>query len=279
MSIRRTIHPYRIVEALLLVFLFQSCALTPGQSAKTNAKADEFTVDLPNLPQGAVPLRLVRISPGSFLMGSPESEAGRDANEGPQHRVTISKEFYLGAYEITQAQWKALMGNNPSTDIGLNFPVNKVSWDDCQHFIRQLNSLKTGGCFRLPTEAEFEYVARAGTLTASYLGDDVPIAEWEQRAWFRNNSDGELHPVGQLKPNPWGLYDLFGNVWEWCQDWYAPYSPDPRVDPIGPSTGQEKVFRGSSWMGRPEYLRSADRGKFPPDSQRNTGGLRIAWSE
>ncbi|MEW6239064.1 MAG: formylglycine-generating enzyme family protein [Candidatus Omnitrophota bacterium] len=279
MRIQRSIRQYRIVGALLLVFFILSCAMTPEQSAKTKAATAEFTVDLPNLPQGAVPLRLVRISPGSFLMGSPESEAGREANEGPQHRVMISKDFYLGAYEITQAQWKALMGNNPSTDAGRDFPVNKVSWDDCQHFIRQLNSLKTGGCFRLPTEAEFEYAARAGTQTASYLGNDVSDEDWEKYAWFRNNSDGELHSVGQLKPNPLGLYDLFGNVWEWCQDWYGPYSPDPQIDPIGMDWGEEKVMRGSSWMGRPEYLRSADRGKFPPDSQRNTGGLRIAWSE
>jgi formylglycine-generating enzyme required for sulfatase activity len=241
-------------------------------------QGSEVIVPIPNLPPDVIPLTLVRIPSGSFMMGSPENEWGREANEGPRHQVVISKWFYLGKYEVTQAQWQAIMGDNPSTEIDPNFPVNRVSWFDAQKFFDRIEALIQDGNFRFPTEAEWEYAARAGNTTPNFIGDDVDAEELMQYAWFRNNSEGMLNRVGQKKPNPWGLHDMMGNVWEWVQDWYGPYFGQPQVDPVGPEIGQEKVFRGGSWMARTEWMRAADRGKFSPDNRRNTGGVRVAWS-
>ncbi|MGC9329894.1 MAG: formylglycine-generating enzyme family protein, partial [Candidatus Hinthialibacter sp.] len=243
------------------------------------SKAREWVVDLPGLKEGETPLAMRLIPAGSFQMGSPESEEGHEENESPVHSVTISRDFYLGKYEITQAQWIAVMETNPSTEYGPNFPVNRVNWYDCQDFLRRLNKIVNKGKFRLPTEAEREYACRAGTTTMTYFGDNPTPEMLEEHAWMRTNSDGELHDVGLLKPNPWGLHDMLGNVWEWCEDWYAPYPAQAQVDPQGALLGTEKVFRGASWMARPEWIRCADRGKFTPDNRRNTGGFRIAYSD
>jgi formylglycine-generating enzyme required for sulfatase activity len=240
---------------------------------------NEKLAALPNLPDGALPLLLVKIPAGTFQMGSPESERFREENEGPVHPVAISKDFYLGNYEVTQAQWLALMETNPSTQLGDNLPVNRVNWQDAQEFLQKLNELFGESGYRLPTEAEWEYACRAGTTTATYFGDEVTEEQMADHAWYRGNSEGELHPVGQLQANAWGLFDLYGNVWEWCSDWYGPYTADAVTDPRGPETGEEKVFRGASWMGRFEYLRSADRAKFKPENRQHTGGFRIAWSD
>ncbi len=264
-----------------LLLLIVSCAAQELKEQTADAvqfQGREVVIELPNLPNDAVPLVMVRIPSGEFMMGSPEDEWGREPNEGPQHKVIISHDFYLGKYEVTQAQWLALMDENPSTQIGANLPVNRVSWYDVQEYLERLNNLVEEGLFHLPTEAEREYAARAGTDMTTYFGDRPTIEETMEHAWFRRNSEGEIHPVGQKKPNPWGLYDMYGNVWEWTADWYGPYFHQAQTDPAGPKLGTEKVFRGASWMARHEYLRAADRGKFTPGNRRNTGGFRIAWS-
>ncbi len=248
-------------------------------SFSSECSMEEWKVDLPGMKEDAKPLIMVKIPAGSFMMGSPASEEGHEENEAPLHKVTISKDFYLGKYEITQEQWLALMKKNPSTEEDANFPVNRVSWNDCQEFIKKLNKLTGKKGFRLPTEAEREYACRAGTSTKVYFGADPSDEEYEKHAWLRTNSEGELHVVGSLKSNPWGLYDILGNVWEWCSDWYGPYKAGDQTDPQGPETGTEKVFRGGSWMARPIWIRAADRGKFTPENRRNTGGLRVAFSE
>lgn len=191
-------------------------------------------------------IAFVWIPPGSFRMGVPSGPDAQDS-ETPQHPVTISQGFYLGKFEVTQAQWVAVMGSNPSQFRDLSRPVERVSWDDVQTFIRRLNAQEGVQLYRLPTEAEWEYAARAGTETAFYWGDDASlVAEY---AWYDANSEKQTHPVGQKRPNGWGLYDMAGNVWEWVQDWYGEqyYKTAPTVDPPGPRTGTSRVVRGGGW--------------------------------
>lgn len=227
----------------------------------------------------SIPLQLQWIPAGTFTMGSPNDEPGRDADEGPPHRVSISKGFYIGTYEVTQIQWEVLMNENPAVfrrlpDAG-NRPVESVSWQDCQKFLRRLNGLNLGD-FRLPTEAEWEYACRAGASTAFYWGDDRLYREVDEHAWVNSRSYAMTHPVGQKKPNAWGLYDMSGNVWEWCSDWYAPYpSQEEREDPQGPSEGKAKVFRGGSWYDFPVSQRSANRHRHGLDQGYTAIGFRL----
>ena len=209
-------------------------------------------------------MEFVLIPAGTFEMGSND---GRD-NEKPVHQVTISQPFYLGKYQVTQGQWEAVMGKNPSEFQGdANPPVENVSWHDAQEFIKKLNDRASGDIYRLPTEAEWEYAARTGTMTAYSFGHDPELLD--QYGWHKGNSGAKTHPVGQLKPNPWGLYDMYGNVWEWVADWYAEtYPSDPQTDPKGPQNGEIRVLRGGSIVSPPVYLRSARRGRFRPESRR-----------
>ena len=175
--------------------------------------------------------------------------------------MRITKPFYLGKYLVTQEQWEAVMGNNPSRFKGPKNPVETVSWDDCQQFLDKLNAKVgvRGGKFQLPTEAQWEYACRAGSTTTYCFGDDESgLGEY---AWYATNSGGRTHPVGEKKPNAWGLYDMHGNVWEWCQDWYdgSYYANSPTDDPTGPTTGSSRVFRGGSWRERARGCRSALR--------------------
>jgi formylglycine-generating enzyme required for sulfatase activity len=206
-------------------------------------------------------IEFVLIQPGEFLMGS---NSGFD-DEKPPHQVRISKPFYLGQYEVTQGQWQAVMGRNPSSLAGeATLPVENVSWEDVQEFVRRLNAKEGGPKYRLPTEAEWEYAARAGTSTAYSFGDsERQLGEY---AWYYDNSGIKTHPVGQKKPNAWGLYDMHGNVEEWVQDWYGPYKAGAAVDPAGPSSGSSRVSRGG---GRTiaRYCRSAIRRSYPPGSR------------
>ncbi len=267
-----------VIPALLLL-----CSCIHGDQiefGENPPKGEEWTVELPGLPADATPLVLVHIPAGSFLMGSPESEEGRDPDEGPVHKVTLTEDFYMGMYEVTQAQWMTLMEENRSTEIDPNYPVNKVNWFDCQEFLRRLNEYHNTDGFRLPTEAEREYACRAGTTTATYFGEDPTSEEIAEHAWYREIITwDELHEVGLKKPNPWGLHDMHGNVSEWCQDWFGPYPSTNQVNPTGPVDGTEKVIRGASWRARPQWIRSADRGHFPPDNRRNTIGFRVVWSK
>ena len=199
-----------------------------------------------------VKLEMVLIPGGRVPDGLARFGQGRLSDEKPQHRVRITKPFYLGKYLVTQEQWEAVMGSNPSHFKGPKNPVEQVSWDDCQKFLEKLNA-KSGpgaGKFQLPTEAQWEYACRAGSTTRYCFGDDESgLGEY---AWYGANSGGKTHPVGEKKPNAWGLYDMHGNVWEWCQDWYdgGYYANSPTDDPTGPATGSYRVFRGGGWVAR-----------------------------
>ena len=203
-----------------------------------------------------VKLEMILIPAGKFVMGSPESEKGRSKGE-TQHEVTLTKPFYMGKYEVTQEQWKAVMGTvflwfggNPSSNKGAKYPVTNVSWNDCQDFIKKLNT-KTNGSYRLPTEAEWEYACRAGTTTAYSYGDSIT----------KNDSNVEglsTKVVGSYKPNAFGLYDMHGNVWEWCEDWKVDYPKEAVIDPKGPEAGKNRVLRGGSFTGVGMHSRSAN---------------------
>ena len=222
------------------------------------------------------------IPKGTFTMGSPEQEIDRDADEGPIHQVRISRDFYLGKFEVTQAQWKAVMGYNPAIfqqqSTHLQHPVESVSWSACQTFIEKLNQLGIGH-FRLPTEAEWEYACRAGTQSRYYWGEGKQEKEANEYGWINSRSFAMTHPVGQKKPNAWGLYDMNGNVWEWCQDWYGPYASSKQRDPQGPDTGKNKVFRGGSWFDFAPTQRSANRHRHGLEKAYTAIGLRLVWSE
>jgi len=220
---------------------------------------------------GGVTMEFVLIHPGSFMMGS---EKG-NYDEKPVHKVTISKPFYLGKCEVTQEQWQALMSANPAKFKGPKYPVEEVSWEDCQAFLQKLSEKVAGGGFRLPTEAEWEYACRAGSTTDFCYGDDQ--AGLSEYAWYHNNSKDTTHPVGQKKANSWGLFDMHGNVWEWCADRIGAYAPDALTDPKGPGTGDLRVLRGGSWRHLAQSCRSAVRNRYKPDDQSNTNlGLRTA---
>ncbi|MGE0128339.1 MAG: SUMF1/EgtB/PvdO family nonheme iron enzyme [Blastocatellales bacterium] len=219
-------------------------------------------------------LEMVRVPAGSFTMGSPDSESDRSPDEGPQHNVTVPR-FYIGKHEVTQAQWKAVMGNNPSRfQGGDNLPVEQVSWNDAKEFCLKLKQM-TGKEYRLPSEAEWEYAARAGT-TGAYAGN------LDSMAWYSNNSDSKTHPVGQKQPNAFGLFDMHGNVWEWCEDvWHNRYGEqhgNPPADGSAWLSGGDsryRVLRGGSWFVRSIYCRSAYRGGNEPDTRINYDGFRV----
>lgn len=222
---------------------------------------------------------MMYVKGGTFTMGA-TSEQGSDADsdEKPTHRVTLSN-FYIGKYEVTQALWKAVMGNNPSNWKGDNLPVETVSWYDCQTFIRKLNAL-TGKNFRLPTEAEWEFAARGGNNSRGYkyagsnnIGDV---------AWYDGNSGSKTHTVGAVgtkSPNELGIYDMSGNVWEWCQNWFGSYSSASQTNPAGASSGSDRVLRGGSWDSYAGYCRSSNRLSGTSDGRNNRYGLRLVLSQ
>jgi formylglycine-generating enzyme required for sulfatase activity len=220
-----------------------------------------------------VKLEMVLIPAGKFKMGSPASEKGRRDNE-TQHEVTLTKPFYMGKYEVTQEQWEAVMGDNPSSSKtkGAKLPVTDVSWNDCQDFIKKLNASTKGG-YRLPTEAEWEYTCRAGTSTAYSYGDNLSMSD-------ANTHGASIKAVGSYKPNAFGLYDMHGNVWEWCEDWYGAYSAgavtDPRTDPRGLAPAKRRVLRGGSFYVVESYARSSARNDFTPTVRGNGVGFRLA---
>ncbi len=204
--------------------------------------------------KNSIGMEFVLIPAGTFEMGSTKG----DKDEQPVHTVTISKPFYMGKYEVTQAQWQEIMGSNPSLFQGDGSrPVEQVWFDVVQDFIGKLNAKEGKNHYRLPTEAEWEYAARAGTTTAYSFGDDA--AQLGEYAWYKDNASGQTHPVGQKKPNAWGLYDMHGNVWEWVQDWYQRYSPEAVTDPQGPQSGTHRSRRGGAWNNFAKICRSANR--------------------
>ena len=227
-----------------------------------------------------VTMKLVLIPAGTFTMGSPKTEKGRSNGEGPQHEVTISKPFYMGVTEVTQEQYEAVVGKNPAEFKGMKNPVEKVSWDDAVAFCKAL-SKKTGKSIHLPTEAEWEYACRAGTKTAFCFGDDAAklddYAWYRERAWEKDNGTMKSQPVAQKKPNVWGLYDMHGNVWEWCSDRYSLSYANGKavVDPQGAPSGRHRVLRGGSWRSPTRFRRSAHRYANTPDSGSKYYGFRV----
>jgi formylglycine-generating enzyme required for sulfatase activity len=215
------------------------------------------------LAKGVV-TRLRWIPLGRFLMGSPDDETGRWQNEGPQHWVTLSRGFWLADAPCTQAEWKVVMGTDPSDFKGGDLPVERVSWEECQEFCGRLRSRFPGLEARLPTEAEWEYACRAGTTNSYNDGSACTEVEGkdpalEKLGWFDRNTGEKTHPVRQKEANRWGLYDMHGNVWEWCEDWFDGYNAGDQVDPAGPASGSLRAVRGGSWYNYARGCRSASR--------------------
>lgn len=244
------------------------------------------------------------IPAGSFIMGSPAgsgdddhrphwpSEPGRSTLEH-QHIVTLTKPYYIQTTEITQNQWTQITGSNPShfTNCGLECPVEQVSWEDVQIFVAALNAAEgrtnctttPNTCYSLPTEAQWEYAARAGSITAFYNGNITSTdcsgdPNLDKIGWYCANADNTTHPVAQKAPNDWGLYDMSGNVMEWCQDRHGNYPDGPLTDPQGPSSGQNRIYRGGNWNYAALYGRSAFRLNVPPSHSNNILGFRLSLS-
>jgi formylglycine-generating enzyme required for sulfatase activity len=242
-----------------------ACSSGKGTSAEIGANASK---------RAATPLvEFVEIQPGTFRMGcSPGDEQCLDT-ETPAHMVSITKGFYLGRYEVTQAQWQAAMGKNPSQFKGDTRPVERVSWNDVQGFIANLNARKDGYHYRLPTEAEWEYAARAGSA-------DSGLSNLDQVAWFGDNSADQTHPVGQKRANRWGLYDMQGNVWEWVQDWHGQYPREKVTDPNGPVSEKEYTVIGKGGPVPSGYLpyRVLRGGSFGEKDRRELRlSFRFGW--
>ena len=245
-------------------------------STSLNAVGSSTSGSVITLPvKDGVNIEMVKVEAGSFDMGAtPEMENPSDW-EKPVHRVTLTNNYYIGKYEVTQALWKIVMGSNPSNSKGDNLPVEKVSWNDCQKFISKLNKL-TGKSFRLPTEAEWEYAARGGNKSRGYqYSGSNTIGDV---AWYDGNSGSKTHAVGTKQPNELGAFDMTGNVWEWCQDWFNRYSSSPQTNPIGAVSGSCRVYRGGSWC-YSGYCRCSCRFDGTPDFRNGDLGLRLVLSE
>jgi len=263
-------------------FLLLAAALTAALTlASCPPSAERQTIMLP----GDVPLEMVWIAPGTFMMGRYVGEQDSFVREDPQHMVTLTQGFWLGKYEVTQRQWGALMENVPWSghtyvSHDLDSPAVWVTWDDAYSFIAALNR-HTGLVFRLPSEAEWEYACRAGTTTRFYWGDDPTYTVGNAYTWWKGNTDSGYfaNPVGQKLPNGWGLHDMSGNVLEWCDDRYGGYSSESVLDPVGAESGQLRLLRGGAGNSAEYDCRSASRtfGREPNLALRNFG-FRIALS-
>jgi len=236
--------------------------IEPGKKSKPATPSPTPHKPIVNRTRRAAPkIEMVLVPGGDFLMGSPESEPDHISNEGPQHRVDVSS-FYIGKYEVTQAQWSAVMSDNPSHFRGDDLPVEGVSWEEAKEFCRRLSQM-TGKEYRLPTEAEWEYACRAGT-TGAYAGD------LDAMAWYIENSKYKLHPVGQKLPNKFGLYDMLGNAWEWCEDVYHDgYAGAPTDGSAWLSGGDSirRMLRGGTYVHQAQFCRTAFRFYFYYDGR------------
>ena len=226
-------------------------------------------------------IEFILVPEGEFDMGSPIREKRRKLWESPVHRVKLERPFYLGKYPVTQAQWQRIMGNNPSFFRGERLPVESISWEEVQEFLRKLNEMENTCSYRLPTEAEWECAARAGTTTGYSFGEEAP--ELYEYAWFLKNSGLNTHPVGLKKPNPWGFYDMYGNVGEWVQDEYhisykgAPSDGKAWETPLSAAISKPvRVRRGGGWNGNAGCCRSAERLFAAQDRRFNSLGFRVA---
>jgi formylglycine-generating enzyme required for sulfatase activity len=239
---------------------------------------------VPSLPKEITDssgIKLILIPAGEFLMGSPDSDEDAESFEKPQHRVRITEPFYLGLTEVTQGQYRTVTGESPSQFKGSDdLPVENVSWEEAVAFCGKLNEREKGQLdgarYRLPTEAEWEYACRAGSTTRHSFGDDP--AGLGEVAWFEGNSGGKTHRVGEKRPNAFGLNDMQGNVWEWCQDWYddSYYGQSSDANPSGPTRATSRVDRGGGWGSSARLCQSANRGRITPDDRSGRLGFRVA---
>ena len=266
----RQVSTVALVVLVALGSLAVATAAEPKEAGgKTKSPPKELTVDLGK----GVKLEMVLIPAGEFLMGSPDSDKDADADEKPQHRVRITKPFYLGKYLVTQEQWEAVMGNNPSHFKGPKNPVETGQLGRLPAVSRASSTRRSAAeraSSQLPSEAQWEYACRAGSTTQYCFGDDE--SKLGEYAWYGENSGDKTHPVGEKKPNAWGLYDMHGNVWEWCQDWYEDGITRSRRWTIrrGLLTGSDRVFRGGGWGDPAGYCRSAFRVPGRPGDRNST---------
>ena len=243
-------------------------------SASSSMSSGSNTISIP--VKNGISIDMVKVEAGTFMMGATSEMKDPYDNEKPVHQVTLTNDYYMGMYEVPQALWEAVMGSNPSEYKGDNLPVEMVSWNDCQEFISKLNSL-TGRKFRLPTEAEWEYAAHGGKKSRGYqYSGNSNISDV---AWYDGNSGSKPHPVGTKQANELGIYDMSGNVYEWCSDWYGSYSSSSQTNPTGADSGSGRVVRGGSWYDFAWGCRLSYRGSITPFYRGNDLGLRLALSE
>ena len=265
-----------IVQRTKIAGVEVTAAQTPQYSPVDTPTAVTASSDeTPKTVTNFIGMEFVLIPAGEFKMGSPLSEKHRDSDEGPVHTVTIKKAYYMSKYEVTQKQWREVMDTNPSNFKGDDLPVERVSWNDAQEFIKKLNKKESTDKYRLPSEAEWESAARAGTTTPYSFGNDE--SNLSDYAWYYSNSGSKTHPVGQKQPNPWGLYDMHGNVWEWVQDkWHSDYDGAP-TDGIAWESGSSsyRVRRGGGWLRLAESCRSASRNNRDPGDRSGNFGFRL----
>ena len=244
----------------------------PTKGGTVKCVATKASYSNGTLTVNGIKYNMVWVDGGTFRMGATSEQGSEISDEKPVHSVTLSG-YYIGKTEVTQALWQAVMGSNPSYFEGDDLPVEQVSWDDCQEFIRKLNSL-TGQNFRLPTEAEWEFACRGGNNSRGYKYSGSNYID--NVAWYDGNSGDKTHPVATKSPNELGIYDMSGNVWEWCADWYGDYSSGRQTNPKGPYDGSYRVNRGGSWYNFARRCRSSIRGFDYPTYRDDDLGLRLA---
>jgi formylglycine-generating enzyme required for sulfatase activity len=244
----------------------------PFRTVRTAAPDLKLVKGGPFLPVNSLGMEFVPIEAGQAVMGAPEDDMEAREYERPAHRIVITKPFGLGRHPVTQEQWERVMGYNPSLFKGSERPVESVTWEEACQFIRRLNLGEKGDLHRLPTEAEWEYCARAGE---SVLEAEDP----RLLAWYSENSNGQTWPVGGKRPNAWGLFDMLGNVWEWVFDWYGDYPEEAKTDPLGPSEGSDKVIRGGAWGSSKPHCRVFTRSVKSPGERSPLIGLRLVRDE
>ena len=255
-------------------FSSQSAITTSGYRVGSSVSSGSNEISIP--VKNGITIDMVRVEAGSFMMGATSETKNPYSDEKPVHQVILTKDYYIGKYEVTQALWQAVMGSNPSNSKGDNLPVEQVSWNDCQDFISKLNSI-TGRKFRLPTETEWEYAAHGGKKGRGYQYSGS--SNIFDVAWYKGNSGVEPHPVGMKQANELGIYDMSGNVEEWCQDWYGSYVSSSQTNPTGAESGLNRVTRGGSWINYAGCCRPSYRSSLMPDGRNNSLGLRLALSE
>ena len=245
-----------------------------GYASSSSLSSGGNTISIP--VKKGISIEMVKVEAGTFMMGATSEMENPYSWEKPVHQVTLPHDYYMGKYEVTQALWKTVMGSNPSYFKGDDLPVEEVSWEDCQEFISKLNSM-IGRKFRLPTEAEWEYAARGGKKSRGYqYGGSSNISDV---AWYDGNSGSKTHPVGMKQANELGIYDMSGNVYEWCQDWKGSYVNSSQTNPTGAVSGSYRVYRGGSWYYDARYCRSSYRNSGAPGCRLNRLGLRLVLSE